>query len=64
MSPPRAAGPRTVALTVLEPSQSVADWVVTTVETLGAGWCPPGILGIGVGGSSEKAMLLAKQAFQ
>ncbi|MFO0991830.1 MAG: fumarate hydratase [Hyphomicrobiales bacterium] len=47
---------------VLEPSESVADWVVTTVETMGAGWCPPGILGIGVGGSSEKAMLLAKQA--
>jgi fumarate hydratase class I len=48
--------------TVLNPSASVADWVVETVETLGAGWCPPGILGIGVGGSSDKAMLLAKQA--
>ncbi|MGI9508986.1 MAG: fumarate hydratase [Geminicoccaceae bacterium] len=48
--------------TVLEPSSSVADWVVNTVETLGAGWCPPGILGIGVGGSSDRAMLLAKQA--
>lgn len=48
--------------TVLEPSDSVADWVVSTVETLGAGWCPPGILGIGVGGSSDEAMLLAKQA--
>lgn len=47
---------------VLEPSESVADWVVKTVETLGAGWCPPGILGIGVGGSVEKAMLLAKQS--
>lgn len=47
---------------VLNPSASVADWVVNTVETLGAGWCPPGILGIGVGGSSEKAMLLAKQS--
>jgi len=47
---------------VLNPSASVADWVVSTVETLGAGWCPPGILGIGVGGSSDKAMLLAKKA--
>lgn len=47
---------------VLEPSESVADWVVRTVETLGAGWCPPGVLGIGVGGNAEKAMLLAKQA--
>lgn len=47
---------------VLEPSGSIADWVVRTVETLGAGWCPPGILGIGVGGSSDRAMLLAKQA--
>jgi fumarate hydratase class I len=46
---------------VLNPSDSIADWVVTTVETLGAGWCPPGILGIGVGGSSDRAMLLAKQ---
>ena len=48
--------------TVLNPSSSVADWVVETVETLGAGWCPPGILGIGVGGSADKAMKLAKQA--
>ncbi|TMV04266.1 fumarate hydratase [Ruegeria sediminis] len=47
---------------VLNPSASVADWVVQTVETLGAGWCPPGILGIGVGGTSDKAMMLAKQA--
>lgn len=47
---------------VLNPSASIADWVVETVETLGAGWCPPGILGIGVGGSADKAMLLAKQA--
>lgn len=48
--------------TVLEPSQSIADWVVSTVETLGAGWCPPGVLGIGAGGSADKAMLMAKQA--
>ncbi|MFD1881607.1 fumarate hydratase [Paracoccus pacificus] len=47
---------------VLNPSASVADWVVGTVETLGAGWCPPGILGIGVGGSVDKAMVMAKQA--
>ncbi|MDB5511760.1 MAG: ttdA, partial [Enterovirga sp.] len=44
----------------LNPSDSVADWVVRTVEDLGAGWCPPGLLGIGVGGSPEKAMQLAK----
>ena len=48
--------------TTLNPSGSVADWVVDTVETLGAGWCPPGILGIGVGGNADKAMALAKQA--
>jgi len=47
---------------VLNPSASVADWVVDTVGTLGAGWCPPGILGIGVGGGADRAMLLAKQA--
>ena len=47
---------------VLNPSASVADWVVQTVETLGAGWCPPGMLGIGVGGSVDKAMSLAKQS--
>lgn len=48
--------------TVLNPSASIADWVVQTVETLGAGWCPPGILGIGVGGTADKAMKLAKLA--
>ncbi|MFV2092095.1 MAG: fumarate hydratase, partial [Hyphomicrobiales bacterium] len=47
---------------VLNPSDSISDWVVETVPTLGAGWCPPGILGIGVGGSAEKAMALAKQS--
>jgi len=46
----------------LDPAASVADWVVQTVETLGAGWCPPGLLGIGVGGSAEKAMCMAKEA--
>ncbi len=46
----------------LAPAASVADWVVSTVETLGAGWCPPGLLGIGVGGSAEKSMVLAKES--
>ncbi|HUX62761.1 fumarate hydratase [Sulfuricella sp.] len=48
--------------TVLNPSDSLVDWVLKTVPTLGAGWCPPGILGIGIGGTAEKAMLLAKEA--
>lgn len=47
---------------VLNPSASVADWVVKTMETLGAGWCPPGMIGLGVGGSVDKAMAMAKQA--
>ncbi|MBK1716177.1 fumarate hydratase [Thiocystis violacea] len=47
---------------VLNPSDSLVDWVLKTVRTMGAGWCPPGMLGIGIGGSSEKAMLLAKEA--
>lgn len=47
---------------VLNPSDSIVDWVLETVPTLGAGWCPPGILGIGIGGTPEKAMLLAKQS--
>jgi len=47
---------------ILEPGDSVADWVVGQVAGLGAGWCPPGVLGIGLGGSAEKAMLLAKEA--
>jgi fumarate hydratase class I len=47
---------------MLNPSDSIADWVVNTVPGLGAGWCPPGMLGIGIGGSAEKAMLLAKEA--
>ncbi len=46
----------------LEPSDDVEDWVVQTVEGLGAGWCPPGIIGLGVGGSPDRAMLLAKQS--
>ena len=47
---------------MLNPSDSVVDWVMKTVPTMGAGWCPPGMLGIGVGGTAEKAMLLAKQS--
>ncbi len=47
---------------ILNPSESVADWVVETVPKLGAGWCPPGILGIGIGGTAEKSMLLAKES--
>ena len=47
---------------MLNPSDSVVDWVLQTVPTMGAGWCPPGMLGIGIGGTAEKAMLLAKQS--
>lgn len=47
---------------MLNPSDSLVDWVLKTVPTMGAGWCPPGMLGIGVGGTAEKAMLMAKQS--
>ncbi len=47
---------------MLNPSDSVADWVLAQVPHMGAGWCPPGMLGIGIGGSAEKALLLAKQS--
>jgi fumarate hydratase, class I len=47
---------------MLNPSDSLEDWVIKTVPTMGAGWCPPGMLGLGVGGTAEKAMLLAKEA--
>ncbi len=46
----------------LNPSDSIVDWVLKTVPTMGAGWCPPGILGIGIGGTPEKSMLLAKES--
>src|SRR4051794_36058803 len=46
----------------LNPSDSVVDWVLETVPKLGAGWCPPGMIGLGIGGSCDKAMLLAKEA--
>ena len=48
--------------TMLNPSDSIVEWVLKTVPTMGAGWCPPGMLGIGIGGTAEKAMLLAKEA--
>jgi fumarate hydratase, class I len=47
---------------MLNPSDSIVDWVLKTVPTMGAGWCPPGMLGIGVGGTAEKAALLAKES--
>ena len=47
---------------MLNPSDSIVDWVLKTVPTMGAGWCPPGMLGIGIGGSAEKAMLMAKES--
>lgn len=49
-------------MAMLNPSDSLVDWVLKTVPTMGAGWCPPGILGIGIGGTPEKAMLLAKKS--
>ena len=47
---------------MLNPSDSIVDWVLKTVPTMGAGWCPPGMLGLGIGGTAEKAMLMAKEA--
>jgi len=47
---------------MLNPSDSLVDWVLKTVPTMGAGWCPPGMLGIGIGGTAEKAVLMAKEA--
>ncbi len=47
---------------MLNPSDSVVDWVLKTVPTMGAGWCPPGMLGIGIGGTAEKAMMMAKES--
>ena len=48
--------------TILNPSDSIIDWVLDTIPKMGAGWCPPGIIGIGVGGTAEKAMLMAKES--
>ena len=47
---------------MLNPSDSLVDWVLKTVPTMGAGWCPPGMLGIGIGGTAEKAMMMAKES--
>jgi len=47
---------------MLNPSDSIVDWVLKTVPTMGAGWCPPGMLGIGIGGTAEKAMVMAKES--
>jgi fumarate hydratase class I len=49
-------------MAMLNPADSIVDWVLKTVPTMGAGWCPPGMLGIGIGGTAEKAMLLAKRS--
>ena len=49
-------------MVMLNPSDSVVDWVLKTVPTMGAGWCPPGMLGIGIGGTAEKAVLMAKES--
>lgn len=49
-------------LEMLNPNESIVDWILETVPTMGAGWCPPGMLGIGIGGSAEKAMILAKES--
>ena len=47
---------------ILNPSEDIVEWVLKQVPTMGAGWCPPGILGLGIGGTAEKAMLLAKES--
>ncbi len=49
-------------LAMLNPNDSIVDWILEVVPTMGAGWCPPGMLGIGIGGTAEKAMLLAKES--
>ena len=49
-------------LAMLNPSDSIVDWILSVVQDMGAGWCPPGVLGVGIGGTAEKAMLLAKES--
>ncbi len=49
-------------MVMLNPSDSIVDWVVKTVPTMGAGWCPPGMLGVGIGGTAEKAAVMAKES--
>ena len=61
--PATGGGPqKNTTSTMINPNHPLVDWVMKTVPTMGAGWCPPGMLGIGVGGTAERAMLLAKQA--
>ncbi len=47
---------------ILQPDDNIIDWILQTIPTMGAGWCPPGVIGIGIGGSAEKAMLMAKES--
>jgi fumarate hydratase class I len=61
-APPRAAARKQAKFAMLNPSDDLVEWILKTVPTMGAGWCPPGILGVGIGGTPEKAMLLAKEA--
>ncbi len=49
-------------LAMLNPSDSIVDWILSVVQDMGAGWCPPGVLGVGIGGTAEKAVLLAKES--
>lgn len=49
-------------LAMLNPSDSIVDWILSVVQEMGAGWCPPGVLGVGIGGTAEKAVLLAKES--
>ncbi len=49
-------------LAMLNPSDSLVDWILSVVQDMGAGWCPPGVLGVGIGGTAEKAVLLAKES--
>jgi fumarate hydratase, class I len=49
-------------MVMLNPNESIVDWILDVVPKMGAGWCPPGMLGIGIGGSAEKAMLMAKES--
>ena len=47
---------------MMNPSDNIVDWVLEMIPQMGAGWCPPGMLGIGIGGTAEKAMILAKDS--
>ncbi|MDO6575351.1 fumarate hydratase, partial [Staphylococcus pasteuri_A] len=49
-------------MVMLNPSDSVAEWVLKTLPTMGAGWCPPGMVGIGIGGTAEKAAVMATES--